>query len=143
MAVRRIGFTGTQLGMTTEQIVAVDILLFDDLIAEWVHHGDCIGADADFHRLAKLSGLKTHGHPPINPNKRAWCDFDEIEEEKEYLDRNKDIVDAVDFMIACPKEFREQLRSGTWSTIRYARIQRKPGVIVWPDGKVEDVLQEL
>lgn len=129
--------------MTIDQVVTVDGLLFDDLIAEWAHHGDCIGADADFHRLAVLQGLKTHGHPPINPSKRAWCKFDEIENEKEYLDRNKDIVDATHFLIACPQTFEEELRSGTWSTIRYARIQQKPGVIVWPDGGVENVLSKV
>ncbi|MBA3354736.1 MAG: hypothetical protein H0U18_02115 [Pyrinomonadaceae bacterium] len=31
---------------------------------------------------------------------------------------------------------REQLRSGTWSTIRKARKARKQVTIVWPDGKV-------
>lgn len=138
--IRRIGFTGTQKGMTPEQIYTVDNILFDDLIAEWAHHGDCIGADADFHKLATLSGLKTHGHPPKNPSKRAWCKFDGIEEEKEYLDRNRDIVNATHFLIACPQSFEEELRSGTWSTIRYARSVKRPGKIVWPDGRIEDVL---
>lgn len=140
---RHVGFTGTQKGMTQAQLWAVDELLQNDLTFEWAHHGDCIGADADFHKLADLNGLKMHGHPPLKRNKRAFCKFDKIEEEKEYLDRNKDIVDAVEYMIACPQGFEEELRSGTWSTIRYARIQQKPGVIVWPDGKVENVLQEL
>lgn len=140
---RRVGFTGTQKGMTTEQLWSVDKLLQDDLTFEWAHHGDCIGADADFHRLSDLNGLKTHGHPPLNRSKRAWCQFDATEEEKEYLVRNKDIVNAVDFMIACPQGFEEELRSGTWSTIRYARTMKRPGKIVWPDGRTEDVLSQL
>lgn len=126
--------------MTVDQVVTVDGLLQYDLIASWAHHGDCIGADVDFHRLARLNGLKVHGHPPINPSKRAWCEFDEIEEEKEYIDRNHDIVRAVDFMIACPQGFKEELRSGTWATIRYFKGTGCPGKIVWPDGSVKDVL---
>ena len=51
------------------------------------------------------------------------------------LDRNRDIVDACDVLIATPKDFVEELRSGTWATVRYARKQRKPLVIVWPNGE--------
>lgn len=137
---RRVGFTGTQKGMTQDQLWAVDQFLQNDLTFEWAHHGDCIGADADFHRLADLNGLKTHGHPPLNRSKRAWCTFDVMEEEKEYLLRNWDIVNSVDYMIACPKGFKEELRSGTWSTIRYFRGRDCPGSIVWPDGRIENVL---
>lgn len=136
---RHVGFTGTQLGMTSLQIEEVDALLLDDLVTSIAHHGDCIGADEQFHRLARLSGMTVHGHPPINPSKRAFCDFDSIEEEKEYIPRNHDIVDAVDWLIAAPAEFREQLRSGTWATIRYARQSNRPGFTVWPDGKVTDI----
>lgn len=136
---RRVGFTGTQTGMTSEQIQQVDYLLEDSLTTTTAHHGDCIGADDQFHRLAKMSGLKTHGHPPLNPSKRAFCEFDSIEEEKDYIPRNHDIVDAVDWMIACPANYEEELRSGTWATIRYARKMKRPGHIVWPDGKVTDI----
>lgn len=129
--------------MTPEQIWKVDQLFSYDLVTMWAHHGDCIGADADFHRLAELNGLKTHGHPPINSSKRAFCKFDVIEEPKEYLDRNKDIVDAVDWMIFTPETKEEVLRSGTWSTVRYARKQKKPYIIVFPDGSVEDKRGEV
>lgn len=134
-----VGFTGTQTGMTAEQMNSVDRLLTDDLTMSAAHHGDCIGADEQFHNLARLNGLTVHGHPPINPNKRAFCEFDSKEEEKDYIPRNHDIVDAVDWMIACPMGYKEELRSGTWSTIRYARSVGRIGVIVWPDGKVKDI----
>lgn len=136
---RHVGFSGTQLGMTSAQIWEVDKLLFHDLITSTGHHGDCIGADADFHTLARLNGMRLHGHPPLNPKKRAFCQFDSMEEEKEYIERNHDIVKAVDWMIFTPAEYKEQLRSGTWSTIRYTRNLERDGFIVWPDGKVTDV----
>lgn len=137
-----VGFTGTQLGMSSAQIGAVDMLLFDKLSTWQARHGDCIGADADFHRLSRLNALRIHGHPPINPSKRAYCDFDSISEEKEYIERNHDIVNASDWMIACPAGFKEELRSGTWSTIRYARNVERNGYIVWPDGKVTDINED-
>lgn len=140
-----IGFTGTRVGMTLQQIHSVDVLLFRMTLEtpdSWAHHGDCLGADAGFHRIARLNGLKVHGHPPDNPSNRAWCDFDSQEEEKPYLIRNKDIVDFSDSLIACPQGFEEELRSGTWSTIRYARQVGRQGVIVWPDGRMSDLLDE-
>ena len=29
------------------------------------HHGDCLGADAEFHELCRETGLKIHVHPPL------------------------------------------------------------------------------
>lgn len=132
----RIGFTGTREGMTSSQIVAIDELLSDDLIIRWASHGDCVGADAQFHMIAREQGLFIKGHPPTDPKLRAYCDFDEMAEEKPYLVRNKDIVDETDLLIAAPKEMTEQMRGGTWSTIRYARKAGKLIMIVWPDGSL-------
>lgn len=62
---------------------------------------------------------------------RAWhC---AVLEPKPYLVRNKDIVNASEGMLAAPRG-PEELRSGTWSTIRYARKCRKKVLIMWPDG---------
>ena len=44
------GFTGTRLGMTPDQVVSVSKLLTE---FEAVHHGDCQGADANVHTIAK------------------------------------------------------------------------------------------
>jgi hypothetical protein len=38
-----------------------------------------------------------------------------------YLQRNKDIVNNCNYLIACPYSNKEQLSSGVWSTIRYAK----------------------
>ncbi len=136
---RHVGFSGTRVGMTTEQITTVDRLLDDDLTTQFAHHGDCIGADDHFHRLARQQGLKVIGHPPLNDALRAFCEFDECREPKPYLERDKDIVDESDWVIFTPGTFSEILRSGTWATIRYARKKNKAGFIVWPDGTTSDV----
>lgn len=125
--------------MTSAQIYAVDALLDNDIITQISHHGDCVGADADFHKLAYLQGLRVIGHPPIKNKLRAYCEFDEVREPKEFADRNHDIVNESDWMIFTPSGFIEILRSGTWAAIRYAKNKKKEGFIVWPDGIIESL----
>lgn len=51
-----------------------------------------------------------------------------------YLWRNHQIVDATSALIAAPFGFEEELRSGTWATVRYARKLGRPVRFFWPDG---------
>ena len=142
----KIGFTGTQYGMTHKQYSAIVRLLNklskEDEVTE-VHHGDCIGADADMHGLVLMNfeNMVNHIHPPTDPKKRDFSLGDEKRivwyEEKEYIERNHDIVDATDILVATPKDVHEELRSGTWATIRYARKMNKPIHIVYSDGSVK------
>lgn len=130
-----LGFTGTQQGMTEDQKMA-----FEDILAcgaKVLHHGDCRGADAQAWRLARTHGFKTVCHPPNVPKKRAFTmPNEETREELPYLVRNQRIVDESEILIATPKGFEEELRSGTWATIRYAQRRKKPVVIIWPDGEL-------
>lgn len=135
-----IGFTGTQRGMTANQLSVVRFHL-DRLDGQWAHHGDCIGADAEFHALARRKFYLVHRHPPDNLSKRAFCDFDKDAKEKPYLKRNHDIVDASGILIAAPGEFEEYLRSGTWATIRYARKTNTPVIIAYPDGSMSSTIE--
>lgn len=140
----KVGFTGTQIGMKTEQVITLKRLLSAQRVDEF-HHGDCIGADDEavgvVKELKKRLPLtwkrkpKIICHPPSNDSKRAWNDFDEERSPKPYLDRNHDIVDESDILIAAPKGY-EVLRSGTWATVRYARKQGKRVIIIWPSGKI-------
>lgn len=53
---------------------------------------------------------------------RGFNKGDMLIKEKSYLNRNKDIIDQSDFLIACPQDKEQEvLRSGTWSTIRNAK----------------------
>ena len=53
------------------------------------------------------------------------------------LDRNKDIVQEVELLVACPRQSFEEGRSGTWATIRAAFKAGKQVTIIWPDGRVQ------
>lgn len=133
----RVGFTGTQDGMTEAQDEALDAWLLSHDDIAWFHHGDCIGSDKQAHDAALGNGINIAIHPPSDSSKRAWCmGAREVRDPKPYLDRNHDIVDECDVLIATPKTFIEVLRSGTWATIRYALKRGKPVTIIWPNGSV-------
>lgn len=101
------------------------------------HHGDCVGADAEAHDIAYLlQYFFIVLHPPINESKRAFKHADLTLKAFPYLDRNKHIVRDTNRLIATPAQKEEQLRSGTWSTIRYARKAGKPVTIIYPDGTI-------
>lgn len=141
MGVISYGFTGTQVGMTGAQRDRVWKIMVD-AVGEYgrqgieARHGDCIGADRDFHSICRTLGLWIVGYPPVVSGKRAWCDFDSEREPREYLERNRDIVNASDVLVACPAGVVEELRSGTWSTVRYARKAGIPVMLVLPSGEV-------
>lgn len=103
------------------------------------HHGDCHGADTIFHWVIEYARpeAKLHIHPPKDDKKRSYCIGHVVYEMKPYLERNRDIVDSCDVLIACPRTLEEEVRSGTWATVRYARKVGKPIVILWKDGKYE------
>lgn len=131
-----LGFTGTSNGVTEEQRAVMRTRI---TAATELHHGDCIGADATAHVYGLEGGLWLVGYPPLDPKKRAWCDFDVLRPEKPYLDRNRDIVDNVRTLLAVPKELSEpnhRRAGGTWYTIRYARRVGRALTIVWPDGSL-------
>src|SRR4030095_14184313 len=129
-----IGFTGTQLGMTRDQHHALQTLLqtYAKLPDPEFHHGDCVGSDSLAASTARDAGFRVIGHPPLVPYKRTFFDSDETLEPKQCLARNRDIVDAVEILIATPKTMKQQVRSGTWATIRYARARGVQTIILPP-----------
>lgn len=130
-----VGFTGTQRGVTPEQWAACWPMLNARAPGSF-HHGDCIGSDDQIAGMTRLIGFWIVGHPPVITSKRAFFQSDELRDPLPYLARNHKIVDAAQEMIATPGEFEEQLRSGTWATIRYARRVGKPVHVILPDGRV-------
>jgi hypothetical protein len=132
----KIGFTGTRHGISNAQKKAFKNLLAQlkekKEITEF-HHGDCIGSDEQVHKIVKSNNDKTKVviHPPSYN-----CKGDISLKTFPYLDRNHNIVDNTDILIATPDTL-EKLHSGTWATIRYARKQKKEIYIIKSSGKIE------
>ena len=134
-----LGFTGTREGLTEAQYLKLrsEITRRNLSPGSIFRHGDCIGADSDAHDVVRTcSHARIIGHPPLESRLRAYRQCDHLMPERPYLDRNKDIVNMSDEMIACP-DGPERQRSGTWSTVRYAVRQHKPVTIIYPDGSME------
>src|SRR5262245_6074849 len=119
-----IGVTGSRIGPTDLQRISITVAVsqlctFD---AE-LHHGCCIGVDERMDIQANEIVNTIIGHPPIDnalTSDRAMGLCDVTLPKKPYLERNHDIVDSCNLLIAVPFTKVEILRSGTWATIRYA-----------------------
>jgi hypothetical protein len=137
----KYGFTGTRDGMNNKQKEQIEKLLQNDVNKGkkiTVIHGDCVGADEDFHNICQSisEDIIIRIYPGYNKfenenNKlRANCKGDYIAKSRPYLDRNRDIVNDCDILIGCPKSNVEEQRSGTWYTIRYARKIEKQSIVI-------------
>lgn len=132
----KIGFTGTRGLLTSYQVSALQDVFQYRRPAE-VHHGDCVGADALFHAFAvNEPEIKIVIHPPLVDTYRARCAGRNVEvlAPQHYLVRNHAIVDDTDLLVAAPSTDREQLRSGTWATVRYALKQGRRVMLLQPNG---------
>ncbi len=132
-----IGFTGTQIGMTDPQLDTVRCILHG--VNFTAHHGCCIGADAEFHGIVRSIPKPLVLHPSTSVRKTMPCDLDSRytwRAPMPPLIRNRIIVRECDILLACPKDYTMQLRSGTWATVRYAADVNRRIVIVYPDGRL-------
>lgn len=134
-----LGFTGTRHGMSDLQWNRVAAMVGG--LYGWrgpfvAHHGDCVGADSEFHWICRWSAsdatIEIHPGPSGDVARQAGCDGDVRHEGKPHMARNADIVTASHAMIAAPRE----ATGGTVGTINIARRVGKPLAIVWPDGTV-------
>jgi len=99
-----------------------------------VHHGCCIGADEQAHIISKsIPGLTCHLHRPVDELQMAVGLVGVEWPPAPYLKRNRSIVRSSALLIAAPS-IHEELRSGTGSTVRYARRLGRPIVLVWASG---------
>lgn len=131
-----IGITGTRSGLNELQYSElIKFLMAAFEPGAIFHHGDCIGVDVEAAWVAREIGYKIVGHPPIKKILRGYFDDDETRPEKNYLARNRDIVDESFVLLVIPKEMEPVIRSGTWSTQRYAEKNSKPFVVIWPEAK--------
>jgi hypothetical protein len=138
----QIGFTGTRHGMKRNQFATfmsemTKVLQREKRFKPRFHHGDCVGADAQAHSFVRKY-THVHIHPSNIDGCRAFCDGDDFWGPKAPLLRNRDIVDACSILFATPKHNYEEIRSGTWATIRYARKVGRHIIIIFPDGSIKE-----
>jgi hypothetical protein len=139
-----LGITASQSGLTSFQREELKKLI-ELYKPNELCHGDCIGGDSEANQLAIESGIRNYSlFPSVLTKKRAYCftgvsiplpiwewmtHTDTIRfrlaAPKPPLERNEDIVNYCDKLIACPKESRHTVRSGTWHSIRLAWKRQK------------------
>lgn len=138
-----LGITGTRYGMNKAQqkafITTVSKLLEKYPTLNTFHQGCCIGVDTESARLMKnLYGFIVIDHPPTN--KSLVGDFvgDQAREDKNYLARNRDIVNESQVMIAITNQMTmpEPPSGGTWYTLNYSIKNKKETYHIKPDGSV-------
>jgi len=148
-----IGFTGTRKGMTPEQ-QAMLRCIFGEVYSACnqvgiklnFDHGGAEGADYEAHCIAKVRYFETINIYPCRELRNfnsVWNNPLEdfmakivLHRPAPPLDRNRVIVAKANGMIATPAGFEEELKSGTWATIRYTRAAKVPLKIIWPNGSV-------
>lgn len=137
----QIGFTGSRSGMSSHQKKGVKSFLRAKLKhITGVRHGDCVWADEQFHKICLKLKIPITIHPPDDDSLRAFCrGYSRILKVKPYLERDRDIVDRCDIFLATPREDTNQIRSGTWYTVRYAKKQKKQVFIIFRDGHQVEV----
>lgn len=144
------GFTGTQIGWSAKQYDAFQDRIWDisSVAPEdfCLHHGDCIGSDANAHEVVFEMGWNIVVHPPTVEDKRAFVHRTKFWDDERctlldpfpYLDRNKHIVSAATAeLLATPQDKQERLRSGTWATVRAAKRLNLPVRLFHRDGSVD------
>jgi hypothetical protein len=108
----KLGMTGSRKGISDSALKTLQEFLDTNKIEEG-HHGDCRGADTTFHKEITKNKIKSIIHPPSNPTMRSFCKGDESRKPLPYLDRNHEIVDESDELIAFPATKQEVIRSGS------------------------------
>lgn len=149
-----LGFTATREGMTDAQLAWLYSIFEDGLkyptqvAINAVHHGACVGGDAQVHAAALEAGTAIHVWPPVNPKYLAHqCltphPLVTVHPAMPYLDRDRQIVGSTAELVAFPKHGIQPDRAlwgGTWYTVDFAERVNKRVTIVYPTGTVEQRL---
>jgi hypothetical protein len=144
-----VSATGTQDGMTPPQLVSA-IQVLRDGKPQVLIHGCCIGGDDDWDTAAADLGIDRIGVPAEHVrsvlesvmrgrtgSRFSYQPSGPAGTREPPLVRNRKIVKLGQALVAAPKGI-ETKRSGTWATVRLARRAKKPVIIIWPDGRIEE-----
>jgi len=140
-----IGFSGTRYGMTLLQRRAVYRVFRwyrDNRNAITVHHGSCVGADAEAHDIARMLGLSVALHPGVSAKGdspyRAECSMlpgERVWTPRHYFTRNAAIAACTGVLVAAAGDGTED--RGTSHAISCAVKLERPVVIVSADGHMQ------
>jgi nucleoside 2-deoxyribosyltransferase len=100
-----------------------NVLLWIGASLDEFHHGAAAGADEQAANAVSVAKQTW-------PNLLAQAEIIPHPAGSDPLARNREIVDSIDILIAAPLKDDEELRSGTWATVRYARAAGKPVVML-------------
>lgn len=131
------GVTGSRTEPTREQKKYLSKFLSDIFRTGELHHGACVGVDEYSVLVAYPLGYNIVAHPAKGTNYKsdaAIAHSNQVLLSKPPLERNHDIVNACQGLIAVPSGTNEILRSGTWATIRFAEEIGRKIIFIWPDG---------
>lgn len=129
----KIGVTGTRSGMNEKQVISLLSYLAENFVkGSELHHGDCVGVDAQVADLANRLGYKIVCHPPILESLRANYPSDDYRAPYTYFQRNRNIVDETDLLLVVPYQDEHQSHGGTWYTHDYAAKRGKERIVFLP-----------
>lgn len=129
----RVGFAGTRKGLSAAQQTQLTMMLnrlyspskAGPYEPNEFHHGDGKdehggnnSSDLQAAAIARDLGWDVKPHPPKAQTATAL------------LERNRVIEANAQVLIAAPESDKEELRSGTWMTVRCARKSAKPVVML-------------
>lgn len=142
-----LGFSGTRYGMTLLQRRAVYRVFRwyrDNRNAITVHHGSCVGADAEAHDIARMLGLAVALHPGVSADGssplRAECAMLEGERvwmPRDFRTRNAAIAACTGVLVAAAGDDTED--RGTAHAISCAVKLERPVVVASADGCLQRV----
>jgi hypothetical protein len=136
-----IGFTGSRYGLTDAQGAALAaVFMVINRAANWLpdqqltlHHGACVGADAQAARLARLFGWQTVAYPSTLHEYRADTSADTVvHPPAPPLVRNREIAAHSSLVVACPR----RSSTGTWHAIRTAANLDRDVIVIDEGGRV-------
>lgn len=122
-----LGFTGTR----TESDVSpnrkkeiIDFLVENKDKISYVVHGGAAGLDTFIHDVCNKLDIPKFVRPAYIKSRLPGIYGQALP--KDPLERNKDIVNDCDMLLAVPRSpNKEEIKSGTWHTIRYAKSLNK------------------
>lgn len=144
----KIGVTGTRSGMTDTQKIKFETIIKFNFFntpasVNELHHGDYMGVDVEAAHIARGAEYKIICHPPIVTDLRGYFKSDKYRSPLTYFQRNRNIVDETDYLFVLPYQSTPQKSGGTWYTYDYARKKNKPILVIYPDGRVVQLVMYI